>query len=242
MLRTIFRPFCNALTTHQRVRFQSTITTTTVNLDAGKKLSAFTGKPSFYEALFFLDDILSRLTSLPRPCSITSCESIKWHDKDYLSDSLGFALSNLQYRKIREKLVKLAGYSHIPEIRQFLQPNFAHELTGGETEINEAETAEKTEIVQRSYYGRIDMDGKAVAVGKRKSSSAKVMLVPGTGELWVNGKPMVEYFKRWVDRFKLAEPLRVTSGLGKWNIWALVRGGGPTGYFIGIYDRYNLFG
>lgn len=178
-----------------------------------------------------MDDILSRLTSLPRSCSITSCESIKWHDKDYLSDSLGFALSNLQYRKIREKLVKLAGYSHIPEIRQFLQPNFANELNGSniDAEAADIETGEKAEVGKRSYYGRIDVDGKAVAVGKRKSSSAKVMLVPGTGELWVNGKPMVDYFKRWVDRFKLAEPLRVTSGLDKWNIWALVRGGGPTG-------------
>lgn len=191
------------------------------------RLSAFTGKPDFYEALFLLDDILLQLQPLERSLSITAGQSVNWHDRDGLSNALGFSLSTLQYRKIKDKLSLLACHSNIPEIRQFLL-NFTHDSAIKSLSSSDMQVEDKPSE-KKSIYGHIDEQGRAVAKGKRKSATAKVFLVEGEGLMYVNGKPVAEYFHRMNDMFKIAEPLRVTGSFGKFNIWALVRGGGQTG-------------
>lgn len=197
------------------------------------RLSAFTGKPDFYEALYFLDDILLQLQPLAgkKAMSITSGQSIQWHDADKLSDAMGFSLSTLHYRKVKDKLAELACYSNLPEIRQLLL-NFTADPTivSIANDIGAVGADDKIVLSKAErVYGHVDDLGRVVAKGRRKTSLAKVYLVDGEGLLYVNGKPAAEYFQRMAYMFKLAEPLRVTSSFGKYNIWALVNGGGLTG-------------
>ena len=49
------------------------------------------------------------------------------------------------------------------------------------------------------------------AVGRRKTSSARVRFYPGTGNIVVNDRPVEEYFGRGTDILILTRPLRVTD-------------------------------
>lgn len=75
----------------------------------------------------------------------------------------------------------------------------------------------------------IDQFGRAVAAGRRKSSTARAFLVEGTGEVLVNGKPLSEAFGRVHDRESAVWALTATQRLDKYNAWILVEGGGTTG-------------
>jgi len=67
------------------------------------------------------------------------------------------------------------------------------------------------------------------AVGRRKTSSARVRLYPGTGTILVNERPMVEYFPRETDVLMITRPLTVTDTTASYNISIHVAGGGLSG-------------
>ena len=69
------------------------------------------------------------------------------------------------------------------------------------------------------YYG----------TGKRKSSIARVRLLPGTGQVMINKRDLSEYFKSETQRTVIRYPLAVTDNLGKFDIRANVNGGGTSG-------------
>jgi len=67
------------------------------------------------------------------------------------------------------------------------------------------------------------------AVGRRKTSSARVRLYPGTGTIVVNERPAEEYFKRATEMLALERPLVLTDTRASYNVSILVAGGGTTG-------------
>ncbi len=67
------------------------------------------------------------------------------------------------------------------------------------------------------------------AVGRRKTSSARVRVYPGTGNIVVNDKPAEQYFGRGTDILILTRPLRVTDSVSSYNISVQVAGGGLSG-------------
>ncbi|NOZ56649.1 MAG: 30S ribosomal protein S9 [Calditrichaeota bacterium] len=67
------------------------------------------------------------------------------------------------------------------------------------------------------------------ATGRRKEAVARVRLVPGTGKMIVNGRPLEDYFKRETLKMIIEEPFQVTETLGKFDVIARVVGGGLTG-------------
>lgn len=67
------------------------------------------------------------------------------------------------------------------------------------------------------------------AVGRRKSSVARVRLLAGTGEIKVNKKPMADFFPRETLRFIVNQPLVLTKTAEKFNVVANVHGGGISG-------------
>jgi small subunit ribosomal protein S9 len=75
----------------------------------------------------------------------------------------------------------------------------------------------------------VDKLGRAVGVGSRKRSTARAWVVEGTGEVIVNGKSLAEAFARVHDRESAIWALRVTERMDKYNVYALVDGGGTTG-------------
>jgi small subunit ribosomal protein S9 len=67
------------------------------------------------------------------------------------------------------------------------------------------------------------------AVGRRKTSSARVRLYPGTGTIVINDRPVSEYFGRETDVMLLTRPLQVTDNVSTYNISVVVNGGGTSG-------------
>lgn len=67
------------------------------------------------------------------------------------------------------------------------------------------------------------------AVGRRKTSVARVRLTPGAGEIIVNKKGIGEFFSRETLRSIVTQPLELTSTAGKYNVTANVDGGGESG-------------
>jgi small subunit ribosomal protein S9 len=69
------------------------------------------------------------------------------------------------------------------------------------------------------YYG----------TGKRKSATARVFLMPGTGQIVINQVDHQEYFKDKMQRNVVIQPLEVTGHQEKFDIYVNVKGGGFTG-------------
>ena len=76
---------------------------------------------------------------------------------------------------------------------------------------------EKSATVQ--YYG----------TGRRKDSVARVYLRPGDGKIFVNKRPVEEYFGRDTLKMILRQPLEITDSLQKFDIIVNVHGGGLSG-------------
>ena len=69
------------------------------------------------------------------------------------------------------------------------------------------------------YYG----------TGRRKTSTARVYLRPGSGEIKVNRRTFEEYFPNEALRMIIRQPLNLTDTIGKFDILVNVLGGGTAG-------------
>ncbi|PLY14407.1 MAG: 30S ribosomal protein S9 [Sedimenticola sp.] len=67
------------------------------------------------------------------------------------------------------------------------------------------------------------------ATGRRKSSSARVYLSSGNGNIVVNNRPLDQYFGRQTARMVVRQPLEIAELLDKVDIKVNVNGGGNTG-------------
>jgi len=70
---------------------------------------------------------------------------------------------------------------------------------------------------------------KIQAVGRRKTSVARILLREGSGEWTINGRPMAEYFPRKTHQMRVEEPLQVTELGSRFDVQVRVNGGGLTG-------------
>ncbi len=68
-----------------------------------------------------------------------------------------------------------------------------------------------------------------LSTGRRKSSSARAFLVPGSGTITINGRTIEDYFGRETARMVVRQPLEAVDMLDKVDVKATVRGGGNTG-------------
>jgi len=69
------------------------------------------------------------------------------------------------------------------------------------------------------YYG----------TGKRKSSTARVRLLPGNGQVMVNKRDISDYFKNETQRTVARYPLTLTDNADKFDLRVIVDGGGTSG-------------
>ena len=74
-------------------------------------------------------------------------------------------------------------------------------------------------LANTKYYG----------TGRRKSSVARVYLVPGTGKITINKRDMDEYFGLETLKVVVRQPLTATETADKFDVLVNVRGGGYTG-------------
>jgi small subunit ribosomal protein S9 len=74
-------------------------------------------------------------------------------------------------------------------------------------------------VAEIQYYG----------TGRRKTSTARVYLRPGAGEVKVNKKAFEQYFPNETLRMIIRQPLQLTETANKFDILVNVIGGGPAG-------------
>ena len=68
-----------------------------------------------------------------------------------------------------------------------------------------------------------------LTVGRRKEAVARVRILSGKGKILVNGVPYENYFVRETDRIIIQQPFSLTNLLDKYDIVAVIRGGGLSG-------------
>lgn len=76
---------------------------------------------------------------------------------------------------------------------------------------------------------KLDFKDSKYATGRRKKSIAKVWLKKGSGIIHVNGKKMVDYFKKPNLQISICRPLTLVKRENEFDIRCSVKGGGLSG-------------
>jgi small subunit ribosomal protein S9 len=89
-----------------------------------------------------------------------------------------------------------------------------------------------------------DASGRTYATGKRKNAVAKVWLKKGSGNVTINGKDVIDYFKRSILEVMINVPFTITNTQGKYDVICTTAGGGLSGQAgavaLGISKALNL--
>ena len=177
--------------------------------------SYFTGSPVFNDDLLELQAMLNEFQHIPQvpPDKIPRVAFLRLE----------------QYRTTTGERVGASKYAMIVKLLQRL--NRIHPQLRPESVTNILLRFERPGAarLQQAKPGTIDEYGRSKGVGRRKTSSARVYLVEGTGEVLVNGKSLVEAFPRIHDRESALWPLKISERIDKYNVFALSTGGGITG-------------
>lgn len=90
--------------------------------------------------------------------------------------------------------------------------------------------ASRAEAARRNppMHASLSADGVARSVGKRKSSTAQVSMVPGNGRIIINDQPYDDFLKDPGLRLHALRPFFVTGTMGRYDVVARVSGGGPS--------------
>ena len=177
--------------------------------------SYFSRTPQFNDLFLQLSKLLTRYQHLP---TVPTSEAPQkpWIKVDTMRQELNESIKASQYTQAMRmaKRLNLIEQSMLPrEVAVAIAP-FAKS-------VNPFLNIPNTLTVDR--YGR------AVGVGRRKASTARAFVVEGTGEVLINGKALNDVFGRVHDRESALWALTATSRMDKYNVWALVEGGGTTG-------------
>ena len=76
---------------------------------------------------------------------------------------------------------------------------------------------------------KLDFKEAKYATGRRKRSIARVWIKKGSGKIFVNGKEMIQYFKRPAHQIIVTRPLEEVNVMSQYDVKCNVRGGGLSG-------------
>jgi small subunit ribosomal protein S9 len=76
---------------------------------------------------------------------------------------------------------------------------------------------------------KLDFKDATYATGRRKRSIARVWIKKGSGKIFVNGKEMIQYFKRPAHQIIVTRPLEEVNVMSQYDVKCNVRGGGLSG-------------
>ncbi|MCJ1388364.1 37S ribosomal protein S9, mitochondrial [Xylographa bjoerkii] len=177
--------------------------------------SYFTGKPHFTDSLLALQELLRKHQTLP---TLTPAQAPRaaWRTLPQYRVMVGEPVRASKYHKIVEVLQRLN------RIHPALMP-----AAVGAAMAPYRRDVDPFAVVRRPQS--VDADGRSFGNGRRKASSANVYLVEGEGEVLVNGRSLNHAFPRIHDRESAIWALKATGRIDKYNVWAMVRGGGLTG-------------
>ncbi|MCJ1468977.1 37S ribosomal protein S9, mitochondrial [Pseudocyphellaria aurata] len=177
--------------------------------------SYFTGRPRFTDNVLLLQELLGRYARLPT-VSQAHAPRVAWRNIAQYRLMVGEPVPESRYLRviaILKRLNRILPSMTPPGLKSLMQ-------------IYMLDTSPWDNV---PTPGEIDASGRAYGIGRRKSSTAKVYLVQGEGEVRVNGKSINSAFARIHDRESALWALKATGRMDKYNIWALASGGGTTG-------------
>ncbi|KAK6833926.1 hypothetical protein PG990_001242 [Apiospora arundinis] len=177
--------------------------------------SYFSRKPIFNDAFVVVQDLArkyARLPIIPRD----KVTPTAWRTKEQYRLAVGEHVKGRDYAtcmKLSKRLNQIHPDLMPEEVKAGLLP-FKREVNY---------------YLNQPKIQPVDQFGRSHGVGKRKSSVARAWVVEGAGEVLVNGKPLSEAFGRVHDRESAVWGMKLTERLDKYNVWAMVSGGGTTG-------------
>ncbi len=89
--------------------------------------------------------------------------------------------------------------------------------------------ADEDEQAASRAPAKMESDSRYLATGKRKNAIARVTLLPGTGKIEINGRPIEEFFPRPLHQTTATQPLTITGYESSVDVRARVHGGGVSG-------------
>jgi small subunit ribosomal protein S9 len=177
--------------------------------------SYFSRQPRFNDSYLLLAQLAERYRKLPL-IPKEQVQPVAWKNLENFRQAVGEHVKATEFVKCME-LVKVLNQIH-PSLRP--------------KEVDDALLVFKKAVQPYSNIEKtipIDKFGRALGTGRRKQSVARAWVVEGTGEMLVNGKTLADAFGRVHDRESATWALRATGRTDKYNVWALVEGGGTTG-------------
>ena len=93
----------------------------------------------------------------------------------------------------------------------------------------ELAAAEETDAAASRAPAKIEKGARFLATGKRKSSIARVTLLPGNGKIEINKRDLEEFFPRPLHQTMVKQPLAVSGYEGNVDVRVRVHGGGISG-------------
>ena len=76
---------------------------------------------------------------------------------------------------------------------------------------------------------KLDFKDAKYATGRRKRSIARIWIKKGSGKIFVNGKEMIQYFKRPAHQIIVTKPLEEVNLMSQYDVKCNVKGGGLSG-------------
>jgi small subunit ribosomal protein S9 len=215
--------------------------------------SFYTARPVFYDqvaqlerAIATANNALRRAQLLPLPAfaraSLPPIHPV-WQTKEEMTSHFQTKMTLARYRKVTKLLNELNDYHRIANTAGV--NDLANKIY---SIVSLFESSKKDAFLARGKRKPVVLDvyGRSYTVGKRKTSSARVWMIPvqesssASSEseskaplpmttILVNNIPLNEYFPLPADRERITRPLKVAGILGKYNVFSIVRGGGTTG-------------
>ncbi|WWC90484.1 uncharacterized protein L201_005420 [Kwoniella dendrophila CBS 6074] len=232
----------------------------------------FTGRPKFNESLLELnltiENVKKKLRKnyiypLPTHLQHLTPTQTNWISKEEFSNYFDIKLKTNTLRQVMELLNELNNLRFISDlsnnkdqvnkINQILykyerhnKDSLSSSSSSSSSSISNAESKEQS--------NGIDKFGRAYSMGRKKTSSSRVWLIPSKtllssqssatnditssssvtipdikSEILINHIPLSQYFIRPSDRETILRPLKITGYLGAFNIFGFSRGGGMSG-------------
>lgn len=177
--------------------------------------SYYTANPEYCDNVIALEDLLRKHETLPTVPG-DQAPQVKWKTLAEYREMIGGYVKPSRYNKVGRILNRLNR----------IEPTLLPQET--------KDALEPYKHVANLHLNTprpksVDGFGRAYGVGRRKTSVARVYIVEGNGEVIINDKPIVEVFPRFHDRESALWPLLSTSRMDKYNVWAVLEGGGKTG-------------
>ncbi|CAJ2507499.1 Uu.00g086850.m01.CDS01 [Anthostomella pinea] len=177
--------------------------------------SYFSRQPEFNDSFVLVQDLARRFGRLPT-LPPGQAERVAWKTKEQYRLAIGEAV------KARDYAACIGLVKRLHQIHPDLMPE----------EVKQGIRPFKRDIniyLNTPKLMPVDRFGRSHGVGKRKSSIARAWLVEGMGEVLINGKTLNDAFGRVHDRESALWGLKSMDRIDKYNVWALVEGGGTTG-------------